>query len=418
MKNIFLKVGLSCLLATPVAITLATTCIAISEVRMYHYKGKLTDYLHEMEYDDYREDTEYETIKEAEPFGCSSVRKGNFYGRNFDYVYNDTPEFVVRIKHNEQKKRAESIAICTHFGLREKSLLEGKYDRSLELIPNLTMDGINEYGVICSSNVVSMEPNKMLSETGVAETNPGKGLKKLHALFIPRYVLDNATSAKDAVRRLQEDVNIFGNLKDEMNLHIMIADKDETYVVEFFPKSSKEHFDVVAKLKDGSEDAMPIMTNCYVNIDKTNPEFENQEKFGNERFEILKAHYNETEESLEGMYSLMRYVTFSKAYDKTIHDHIPYNLSHDLSAEWYSEKIKQKLLVLYDKNLPYDQQVGELGDGIRALIATQDAYINKKREERNPAFWITTHNSTYDIQNKILRITVQENYEWYKDFQL
>ncbi len=397
------------------------TMASCGATKMYKYVKKLTDYLHLMIYDDYREDTDYETIKEAEPFGCSSVRNGNFYGRNFDYVYNDTPEFVVRVKANKATGRHESIAISTHFGLREDKLNAGAYDKSLELIPNLTMDGINDCGVICSSNVVSMEPN---IEGVIPETHPDKPeLKRLHALFIPRYVLDHATSAEDAVGRLQNDVNIFGNLNDHENLHIMIADAKETYVVEFYRSTSTNHFDVNVKKwtePKTNDDTKPIMTNHYITDDLT---FTNDKKFGNERYSILNKHYDEGT-SFEGMYSLMQRVTFSQAYipsyDEKHHDPVPMNKGSDPDdAEWYSEMIDQTIINKYDLNYPQDNQPDpDLKKSISTMIATKEGYKEKIRKNRNPAYWITTHNSTYDIEHKILRITVQEEYETYFEYTL
>ncbi|MCR5559100.1 MAG: hypothetical protein K6F62_01910 [Schwartzia sp.] len=49
-----------------------------------------------MEYTDYVPDlTTGEHVKTG--FACSSVRNGNFYGRNLDLDYADVPEFVVKV---------------------------------------------------------------------------------------------------------------------------------------------------------------------------------------------------------------------------------------------------------------------------------------------------------------------------------
>ncbi|MCQ3915240.1 MAG: carcinine hydrolase/isopenicillin-N N-acyltransferase family protein [Mycoplasmoidaceae bacterium] len=295
-------------------IALASGCLAAipttgcSNTAMYHYDRKLGDYIHEITYDDYRFDSDYETTKETEAFGCSSVRCGNFYGRNFDYVYNDTPEFIIHVKADPAKKRYASLGVATHFGLREDKLNAGKYDKQLELIPNLTLDGINENGVICSSNVVSMEPKT--SDDVIPQTHPGDpSYRDLHMLFIPRFVLDNATSAEDAVNKLKTR-NIMGNLNDKLFLHIMIADANETRIIEFMQTSdSGNHFGINEKIFKKSE--VPIMTNYYCNVEA---EFVNDEKFGKERYEILNTYKGEAT-SMEGMAALMERVKFSQAYD-------------------------------------------------------------------------------------------------------
>ncbi|XQP55992.1 MAG: carcinine hydrolase/isopenicillin-N N-acyltransferase family protein [Mycoplasmoidaceae bacterium] len=400
---------------------------------MYHDLKHIAPYLHEIVYDDYREDVKYETIDDSEAFGCSSVRLGNYYGRNFDYVYNDTPEFVVRVKANKQLHRHESIAIATHFGLREKKLLNGQYHKQLELVPNLTMDGINDAGVICSSNVVSMEPNK---EVLTAETKPGEGKKKLHALFIPRYVLDNASSAEDAVNKLTNDVNIFGNLKKEMNLHIMIADKTKTYVVEFFKKkdSNHNHFDVVAEEKsDNWNNPTSIMTNHYLNTDQAT--FTNEEKFGNERLELLKKHYPQTQDQynnfgFDDMVALMRNVQFSKAYrihtdpSEKATSQIPMGKTgYDLElSEWYSEKVKQKDIATWEESKTPSQQSDFWQDLFVGFDQLKEDFAEKVREEANPSYWITTHNTTYhwdwEKNEGLLSVIVQEQYEHHYDYHI
>ena len=59
--------------------------------KIYSDIKKIAPYLYEITYSDYREDLNNETHSDMEVFGCSSVKNGNFYGRNFDYIFNDTP---------------------------------------------------------------------------------------------------------------------------------------------------------------------------------------------------------------------------------------------------------------------------------------------------------------------------------------
>lgn len=375
---------------------------------MYHDLKHIAPYLHEIVYDDYRKDTEYETTKEAEAFGCSSVRCGDYYGRNFDYVYNDTPEFVVRVKANEKLQRHESIGIATHFGLREKKLLNGQYHKQLELVPNLTLDGINDAGVICSTNVVSMEPNQVeiAGQKVIPETNPGK--EDLHVLFIPRFVLDNANSVDDAVNKLKQ-MNIMGNLNNEMNIHTMIADKNKTVVVEFFhlKGSNHNHFDVVEQTKVGKE---AIMTNHYLN---NGDNFVNDEKFGNERLAILQKGYDSysPNPTFDGMVDLMKTVKFSKAYQEG-KEKQPMQPSDDLdklnTREWYSEKVKQTEIANYDESSAKWQEI------FAKMAQLKIDYQHKIREEAKHDFWITTHNTTYhwDWTNNdgLLSVIVQEQY--------
>lgn len=396
------------------------TVPAASCGKMYTEVKHIAPYLHEITFDDYRYDSDFVTTESAEAFGCSSVRKGNYYGRNFDYVYNDTPEFVVRVKQNKSKNRHASIGMATHFGLRETKLLNGDYDKQLELVPNITLDGINDAGVICSHNVVSMEPDAGTTP----ETQPNNpNAFQLHQLFVPRYILDNADSVDEAIQLLQStNLNIKGNLGGSHHLHIMIADKNKTVVVEFFDRSGSGHFEVVVDEKKenggGKEYGLPIMTNFYVN-NGNNQYFTNDNKIGVERYEILKNGYRDVN-SFADMEALMKKVMYSISY-LYVHNPVPLGKDWgdegegDLTSEWYSESFLQSVIESFT-NLgslkPYEKKYENL---------KKDYWITRMMDFRNPSnptFWQTTHNSTYDMENKHLRIVVQEQYEVYFDYYL
>lgn len=397
------------------------TPLSLTSCGMHSRVKHLTPYLHEITYDDYIYDENEETTKEAEAFGCSSVRNGNFYGRNFDYVFNDTPEFIVRVKANKEKNRHASIGVATHFGLRENKLLRNEYDRQLDLIPNLTLDGINDCGLVCSHNVVSMEAKT--SDDMVPETHPNAP-RRLHQLFVPRYVLDNASNVDEAVALLKaEDLNIQGNLNNDHFLHVMIAGKDKdgndkTVVVEFMPNNTTKHFDVIYEEKDGTDNKEQIMTNYYCN-NLNDRFFKNQQKNGEERFAILKNGYASSD-SFEGMQKLMQKVIFSKAYNYQ-HNPVPMKIEEeekkgDLTSEWYSEFVPQS--TLYPTEGPaFDYEKYLVG-----MVLFKQDYWNARildyRVPSNPNFWQTTHNSTYDMEHKHLRVVVQEQYETYFDYYL
>lgn len=399
-------------------VALAAGCLATlpaTSCGMHSSVKHIAPYLHEITYDDYTYDKDFVTTESAEAFGCSSVRNGNFYGRNFDYVFNDTPEFVVRVKANKKKNRHASIGIATHFGLRESKLLKGEYKKQLELVPNITLDGINDAGVICSHNVVSMEPG----EIGEG-TNPGA--EKLHMLFIPRFVLDNASSAQDAVDKLATR-NIVGNLGGSHYLHIMIADAKETHVVEFFDTDHDGKFNIVDQIKDKGHE---IMTNYYVNNKNTQEDdFVNEQKIGAERYYILNKYYG-TATTFAGMEALMKKVMYSNSY-RYDHNIIPLGFKvlekeGDETSEWYSETLTQSKINEVGSKAQAEGKTDELEEMLKPVnLMKQDYWITRMMDFRNPPnpkFWQTTHNSTYDMENKHLRVVVQEQYEVYYDYYL
>lgn len=349
----------------------------ITKRQKYSNFKKIAPYLYEITYNDYTKDDYLETINDQEAFGCSSVRNGNFYGRNFDYIFNEVPEFIVKVKAT--KTRHASIGIANHMGLRESKIDIDSYDKQLELIPNATLDGINDSGVICSINVVPLEDVEP-----VTGTNPNG--ENLHMLFIPRFVLDNASSADEAIELLKSK-NIYGDLKGKYYLHAMIADENKTYIVEFINNK------IVAKEKTGNEQ---IMTNYYNNI-----EYYTEHSSGIERYNILKNYYDESS-TFDGMWDLLKRVRFSNVY------------RYDNKQEFYSEMATQSLIKNQNSNEWKNMlnQLNQIKNNYWVTIA------DNLRSQDNILFWHTTHNSTYDIKNRKLRITIQEDYNNYYEYYL
>ena len=113
--------------------------------------------------------------------------------------------------------RYKSIGIVSSFF--PQSLQDALHIEAM--LPMLTMDGINSNGVAININVV---PSNFDDTIG---TNPGK--ERLCAGVIPRFVLDNATSASHAIELLKNR-DIYTIFLSEF--HFMISDANETYIVE------------------------------------------------------------------------------------------------------------------------------------------------------------------------------------------
>ena len=346
------------------------------EKEMYHDIEKVDTYLYKIDYDDYRKDINLETITSVEDYACSSVKNGNYYGRNFDFIYNDVPEFIVKVAANED--RHASIGVGMLAGIHKDDNLMDEYLEKLELLPNKMLDGINDAGVVCSINVVPKD------DTAIIEgTNPNG--EKLHTSFMVRYILDNANSADHAIELLKER-NIYGDDGEHYNIHIMIADKDKTYVVEFIDNK------LVAEEKLDNDQ---IMTNFYVNMD-----YLTENAAGVERYEILKEHYDEGN-TMNGMWNLMQRVKYSNTYRE------------DNNPVWYSEFLPQSAI----KNKVYESnETKEMYESV--LEEYWNAINNDIRVPANASYWRTTHNSIYDIKGRKLRITIQENYDKYYEYTI
>ena len=354
---------------------------------------KIADYLYEITYYDYDEskmaayadalEERIMTAKAADelinlfnkefgnlPAGCSAVHVGDFYGRNLDLCFSANSDIVIHVPAKEGRYASVGVALIVDQSWTPEYIDAGMSEEDFILLPYFTMDGINEKGVGINANYIPVEDLETLT-TG---TNPGK--TDLPLLFIPRFVLDNAASAKEAVDLLSE-CNVYGNMfsfpPDE--LHFMICDPGETYIVEF----------VNNKMNVVKDD---VMTNFYCSLSEYTPQ-----ACGMERYSILKAG-KDTVTSVDTMDALMQTVQYTKAYDP------------ETTPRWYSE--------IYDKDVDITSSLAEKE---AKLNAVSEEAKTTTRKPNNP-IWQTMHSSIYDLKNLTLKLHVQEDYEHSYEFRI
>ncbi|MCQ2562834.1 MAG: carcinine hydrolase/isopenicillin-N N-acyltransferase family protein [Alphaproteobacteria bacterium] len=327
--------------------------------------SKITDYLYEVYYDDYDYDyaTKFNNEKYRVTLGaCSSVRNGSIIGRNYDWYYDENPEFII---HTSAKNgRHASIGVATIVpGLSTEIVESGEYNDGYKMLPFRTVDGINDAGVAININVVPVGDHGIT--TGTNPDGPD-----LFIVTAVRYVLDYADSVDSAIELLQ-NANIYAvNNKDiQEEVHYMISDSHKTVVVEFV-----DNIMVVVPNKN-------IMTNFYLSSGFT------PHANGIERYNILRDNYD-MGQTKTGMLSLMRRVWYTNAYKR---ETVPF---------WYSEFAKDYSPDYIDLTISspisaYDYIIN---------IAT-DLYNNRAR---NGQTWQTVHTSVYDLENKTLTIVPQE----------
>lgn len=337
--------------------------------------------LYEITFDDIDEDYGYKTILEkynTNLGACSAVRKGNYFGRNYDWYYDDKAEFVIHVKANEKRHASVGVAY-TNITDEEANIVLSENDK--KLIPFLTTDGINDAGVVVSINVVPTGDRGYTTGTNPSSDN-------LSVLAVPRYILDNAGSVEEAIELLN-DKNIIAPISEKFTqeVHFMIADPERTVVVEFIDNK-------LVILENEY-----ILTNFYLtDFDKTQNELP-KHTMGLERYNIILENYDliETEND---MISLMKSVFYTKAYDLNM---VPY---------WYSEfegVYRNGTLDLDSTNHGEADLGGTLDNaGAYKPILEKAIELYQKHEPGN-TWWITTHSSTYDIENKSLTLIAQEN---------
>lgn len=368
-------------------------CVSAAQATTFTAPKKLADYLYYMEYTDYVPNlTTGEQVKTG--FACSSVRNGNFYGRNLDLDYADVPEFVIKVAAKEG--RYASIGLSAILTLKSNEVDEFS-EADLLAMPNLTFDGINENGVAMNCNVV---PAIDLDFATLLSTNYGK--PRIHALAVVRYVLDHAKSAAHAVELLK-NMDIYGGY-GSWGLHWMLSDEKETYIVECIDG------ELVAR-----NDTDNIMTNFYVNYAPNTPYVKHMARTrqtvagktyegfpiltphacGVERYAILKEHYAEGGKSAEGMSHLMERVKYTQAYEA------------DTEPFWYTEYTEGNLTIA---STPMDFKAVTRHDF--------DIYKLHDRNIQPNNFWQTWHTAVYDLANRTLRLNIQEDYSRHYDFKL
>ena len=370
-------------------------CGSAAQAASFTAPQRVADYLYYMEYSNYAPNLAIgENIKQG--FACSSVRNGNFYGRNFDMDYSNVPEFVIKMEANEAEGRYASIGMAAMFDFKEGEV-GNLSEAQMMALPNMTFDGINEKGVVMNSNMV---PAVDLDFVTLLSTNYGK--PRLNALAVVRYVLDHAQSAAHGVELLK-NMDIYGGY-GASGISWMLADEKETYIIECI------NGELVTR-----NDTDNIMTNFYINyapntayarhiaqtgqtvVGKTYEGFPILTPHANgiERYAILKEHYAEGGQSAEGMARLMERVKATKTYEYTTE---PF---------WYTEFNDESLTIA---NVPTD---------FREVIQRGiDTYKLHDRDIHLNNFWQTWHTSVYDLANRTLRVNIQEDYSRHYDFRL
>ena len=370
--------------AMPVAVSIITVAMLSSCNRLdftdeHSEIKKVSEMLYEVTYSDYGSEApngSYDAI--SGDMACSSVRNGNYVGRNFDYYMNQCPTFVIRTTGKDG--RYATIGVGRLAGINAAMVESGLPQDKMELLPWALSDGMNEKGLCVNSNVVSKEDWGDTPHTGTRKDAP-----ELNILVAIRPLLDHCSTVKEALDYLDKH-NITPLASRAMNLHLMISDPNETCVVEFIDNR------IVAK-------PFNIMTNYYQCYDSIT-----DHAMGVERYNILAENYGKGGESMQGMWELMKMVRYTNLYDYP-------------DYKWYSE---------YSSYIPYSMMNDGAAINKLNAILESDAgdwpgeleYVKEHGLREESEWWETVHNTIYDIRNNIIWVTVHEWYDKVKEFSL
>lgn len=352
----------------------------------YYNKTKITDYLYEIDYGNIDYDYAKEYFDGNLIGGCSAVRNGNFFGRNFDWYYNQDVTFVVHTPSSIDRFGVLGVSgivpgVDKDNADDEDITVEG-VDMH-KLIPFYLLDGVNEHGLFCTHNVVPLDDETSPTTKVTAKKEE---IDNIYIPMVVRFVLDKFRSANEAINYLRDYTTL--NFSEEMidkgfQSHIMIGDNSNTFIIEF-------------------EDGEMIVTkkNYITNFNINGVEFGEDGKviypmptvsginkygMGLERWDIITEGYKDSN-TLTGMMELMDKVKYSNCYGDDF---------------WYSEIVKMtddnggKITVDTDSN-----DCDNAKQNVKYLWSTKD--------RDNPKVWWTQHSSVYDIRKKELYIKSQE----------
>lgn len=358
---------------------------------------KINDYLYCINYDTIDYEVGNKFMKELSKYGgkCSSVRCGNYHGRNYDWLYDNSVEVIVRVSGNDS--RYKSIGVCSTVTGVTKDNVEQKVDlKTYGAIPFMIVDGINEKGVCCNINVVPK------GDKGITKGTHPEYNTSVCELMLPRYILDNYASAREAIEELDK-INIYAPKLDNFHyeVHLMVSDATESYIVEFI-----ENELVVHKVYGDNPTYPAIMTNFYVTDVTTDSEGlvtinRNGEDnvsgitpngSGLERHNIA-ANWLKTTTAEGDIYDLMA--------NQLKYTHTYTNEGQDV---WYTELVGSPI-AKGSKELTTCSSPIE--DYSYSLSVTRDWYQHKDRN--NPNIWQTVHTSIYDLNDKSLVLINQED---------
>jgi len=337
--------------------------------------------------------------------GCSSWHKGNFHGRNIDWMMRDYATIIIHMPKGKDVKYA-SVSLLAGNPTAVKSLIDNNTvvpAESRNIMAAAVVDGMNEKGVAINHNIVPYE--------GADYEKNGY----ITSVMLCRYILDNCASAEEA-RALLEKTSVTQAIvaKAHDYSHFMVSDPECTYVFEwingkFVPtkfKSKGENF-----VSENGQNA--IMTNYFVG---------KAEEYGLGTQEFFKNHLYGAgvertqiiDEQLKSANTVTDHLNICK---KVWYKQFCYG-----TTSWYSENAGA---YGYDEssNKAYYTQGDEkvyietdnIYDAAKAYFASpenlayyEDFKANGTEISPDNDYWYTQHSVVYDLKNLKGYLIMQE----------
>ena len=355
---------------------------------------KHNDYLYELEvkgYDYDRMEKGLKRLKFVAAWACAGCRNGNFQGRNFDWLADETVEYVLRTPacvDKDGRRRHATLGVAAPIDVGLGVPAKPDHPEQWGILPFFTMDGVNDAGLVAQVNVVpdmdcGLWDGKNRRCTVQEETDAdGNPKKPLSYIIVVRTILDYCSTVEEAIALIQGR-NVWG--MPGLECHFLVSDAKGSAVIEFVNNKT-----VVLR---GQE----VMTNFYVSEWKRVGQH-TPHAFGIERYRYL-TEGKEKVDSVEKMMEHMKKAWYSQIYFPGNEARFASEMNGDFSAEGFGD-----MTIFAD---PARRQ------------ACFDWYRTQmfKKGPFSAGAWQTMHCSVYDLVNRTLRICVKENDEPF-DFKL
>ena len=324
--------------------------------------------------------------------GCSVVRKGNFFGRNFDWTYDDKAYFVIRTPAIHGRHATVGMAGNVN-GLTDDFVKTRNFsEEGYRILPFFTFDGINDAGVFAATLVAP--PGDKGFTTGTNRDAP----TSMCVHMAIRFILDNFDNAHDAAYAF-ENINNYGMYAKDGSvseeLHFLVGDPRESYVVEFINNRTTIH-----KVGYGEEYPIrPILTNFHVTDTQYDRETGHIVESTCEDHANGIERYNKIGETVDGittfeqMQALMVAIKYTNAYNR------------EMNPYWYSE-VFGDYTEMGGGDVTIHTPKGSYDTIIDIFI---DRFLNRTRTtDKDKSTWQSVFSCTYDIEKRSFAVVSQE----------
>lgn len=354
----------------------------------YMDKRKIENYLYEITYGNIDYDYAYSHFVPATAGACTAIRNGKWFGRNFDWTYNEQVQFVVHtplsLEHYGVLGVSSAVPGVVQSNVDNESITIEGVDM-FKLVPFYLVDGVNDKGLFCTHNIVPLDDE----ETPTTEIPAKKEERsRVCAMMLVRFILDKFANVESALSYLRDYTTVFfpeDMIEQGYQSHFMIGDSYSTRIIEFVNGEIK----IV--------DSYKYMTNFNLtgvtfNPDKTiiyPPTTSGIDKYGMglERWNLVTEMYNKCK-TREGMTETLDAARYSNAYGEPF---------------WHSEIVKNYTDDGGTNPITVDTPPEECSDAVEEV---RGAWSERKRSEGK--VWHTCHSCVYDLSKRIMYIKNQE----------